>query len=49
LIIDRRSEKYDVVFEQSRVNIKRALAARRLFDDHWYQRHNKSGGSKQEQ
>jgi hypothetical protein len=35
LIVDRRAEENDVVFEKSRVDIKRALATRRLLDDHW--------------
>jgi hypothetical protein len=39
LIVDRRAEKNDVVFEKPGVDIKRALATRRLLDDHWYQSH----------
>jgi hypothetical protein len=39
LIVDRRAEKNDVVFQQSRVDIKRAFTTRRLLDDHWYESH----------
>src|SRR6185369_4177321 len=39
LIVDWGTEENDVVFQQSRINIKRALAPRRLLDHHWYQCH----------
>ena len=35
LIVNRRAEKNNIVFEKSRVDIKRALATRRLLDHHW--------------
>src|SRR5207237_4496767 len=39
LIVNRRAEKNNIVFEESRINVKRALATRRLLDDHWNKSH----------
>jgi hypothetical protein len=34
---DRRAQKDDPLVEQARVDVERALTARRLLDDHWDQ------------
>src|SRR5262249_40283401 len=38
-VVDRLAEEDDVVLQQARVDVVRALAPARLLDDHWHQNH----------
>src|SRR5579872_1629038 len=38
MIVDRRPDKNDVIFQQTRINVVCAFAAIGLLDHHWYKR-----------